>query len=401
MHGVINSILSLGILAPVIGPERELDAAHVAQALLEHGLQRSARRLGQVPQQEDEQVLLGPKVAPIPVQTHTPTSGAARTAVCRTAGHLLGFALCKPLSARRAHQLKILLMTSSLSLSLTSTSPAPTTASVQCSPKNFTVATIVHVRALHTRDLGRRAALGDALSQKAAAAASRPSSRASAVYTLMGGHDLAPHTRAKWMRGSSGITTWRKPTVKSCCCLACYLTASVHCLKPASLTAWLLCNDISPPLWDKHASYVGHDALTRGKRTQFVHALGTLGQAESHVAARLCCPLFTHAYQNALSACLSGVQGQGRTCGRRGSPLPNVLPANCGRPSSTNGDAGLAALPRSTPCSMSFAARARKALSTICDCQRKQLSPAMQWLCTAGQTWAVLSSLVTKMSMED
>lgn len=37
---------SLGILAPVIGPEGELDAAHVAQALLQHGLQRSARGLG-------------------------------------------------------------------------------------------------------------------------------------------------------------------------------------------------------------------------------------------------------------------------------------------------------------------------------------------------------------------
>ncbi len=50
---------------------------------------------------------------------------------------------------------------------------------------------------------------GPALSQKAAAAASRPSSRASAVYTLMGGQDLAPHTSAQWMRGSSGVTTWR------------------------------------------------------------------------------------------------------------------------------------------------------------------------------------------------
>lgn len=49
--------------------------------------------------------------------------------------------------------------------------------------------------------------------------------------------------------------------------------------------------------------------------------------------------------------------GRGCTCARRGSPLRKVLPASCGRPTSTKGDAGLAALPRSTPCSMSFAAR--------------------------------------------
>ena len=73
------------------------------------------------------------------------------------------------------------------------------------------------------------------------------------------------------------------------------------------------------------------------------------------------------------------------TCGRRGSPLPNVLPANCGRPSSTNGDAGLAALPRSTPCSMSFAAEACRALSSICDCQRKQAPLAMRSLCGCMQ----------------
>lgn len=41
-------------------------------------------------------------------------------------------------------------------------------------------------------------------SQNADAAACSPSSRLSGVYTRIGGQDLAPHTSAKWMRGSSG-----------------------------------------------------------------------------------------------------------------------------------------------------------------------------------------------------
>jgi hypothetical protein len=50
-----------------------------------------------------------------------------------------------------------------------------------------------------------------------------------------------------------------------------------------------------------------------------------------------------------------GGRAPGRACASRGSPALNVRPASCGRPSSTKGDAGLAALPRRTPCSMSFA----------------------------------------------
>lgn len=44
--------------------------------------------------------------------------------------------------------------------------------------------------------------------QKASAAAVNPSSNVSVLYSLMGGQDLAPHTKAKWMRGSTGTTIY-------------------------------------------------------------------------------------------------------------------------------------------------------------------------------------------------
>lgn len=44
-------------------------------------------------------------------------------------------------------------------------------------------------------------------SQKAEVAEFRPSWRVEGVYTLMGGQLLAPHTKAKWMRWSTGLTT--------------------------------------------------------------------------------------------------------------------------------------------------------------------------------------------------
>jgi len=48
--------------------------------------------------------------------------------------------------------------------------------------------------------------------QKASAAAVSPSSNVSVLYSLMGGQDLAPHTKAKWMRGSTGTTTYTQAT---------------------------------------------------------------------------------------------------------------------------------------------------------------------------------------------
>mmetsp|Transcript_14492 Transcript_14492/g.23833 ORF Transcript_14492/g.23833 Transcript_14492/m.23833 type:complete len:249 (-) Transcript_14492:433-1179(-) len=44
--------------------------------------------------------------------------------------------------------------------------------------------------------------------QNASAAAASCASRPAAVYVRMGGHDRAPHTSAKWMRGSMGSTAW-------------------------------------------------------------------------------------------------------------------------------------------------------------------------------------------------
>lgn len=40
-----------------------------------------------------------------------------------------------------------------------------------------------------------------------APAESKASSRFSGVYSLMGGQDFAPHTSAKWIRGSTSSTT--------------------------------------------------------------------------------------------------------------------------------------------------------------------------------------------------
>ena len=49
-------------------------------------------------------------------------------------------------------------------------------------------------------------------SQKAEVAESRPSWRVVGVYTLIGGQLLAPHTRAKWIRWSTGLTTCTQAT---------------------------------------------------------------------------------------------------------------------------------------------------------------------------------------------
>ena len=157
---------------------------------------------------------------------------------------------------------------------------------------------------------------------------------------------MAPHTSAKWMRGSSGCTTCTAQPACAAGRRTLWPGGLVACVRARSCAA---CQPLRHAGRRRHAGRSHMEGASQGDHV----ILSAFGHA--CVRRRPAAAAGLGHRPAGRDHATRGGRAPGRACASRGSPSLNVRPASCGRPSSTKGDAGLAALPRRTPCSMSFA----------------------------------------------